>query len=202
VDLDLGPVDRITADAVGPPGHRTFFIQGRVGDRVVSVLVEKQQVQLLAASVVEILAQIGKPTGDGPSEDAMGLDEPVMPEWRAGRLAISYLQDDDVIVLEVEELTPEGEDGDEAGDDEHEDDEPDLGLVGPGGGVADDDGADDEAERGLIRFWATREQMLALARHAAQVCSAGRPTCRFCDQPMDPDGHVCPAMNGHRSADG
>jgi uncharacterized repeat protein (TIGR03847 family) len=203
VDLDLGPVDRITADAVGPPGHRTFFIQGRVGDRVVSVLVEKQQVQLLAASVVEILAQIGKPTGDGPSEDAMGLDEPVMPEWRAGRLAISYLQDDDVIVLEVEELTPEGEDGDEAGDEEPEDDEPDLGLLAPGSGSADDDDeAHDDAERGLIRFWATREQMLALARHAAQVCSAGRPTCRFCDQPIDPDGHICPAMNGHRSADG
>jgi uncharacterized repeat protein (TIGR03847 family) len=200
VDLDLGPVDRITADAVGPPGHRTFFIQGRFGDRIVSVLVEKQQVQLLAASVVEILAQIGKPTGDGPSEEAMGLDEPVMPEWRAGRLAISYLEDDDMIVLEVEELMPERDD-DKTGDEEaaHE---LGLGMESPADRTDDDDAGDEEAERGLIRFWATREQMLALARHAAQVCSAGRPTCRFCDQPIDPEGHVCPAMNGHRIADG
>jgi uncharacterized repeat protein (TIGR03847 family) len=204
VELDLGPVDRITADAVGPPGHRTFFIQGRVGDRIVSVLVEKQQVQLLAASVVEILAQIGKPTGDGPSEEAMALDEPVMPEWRAGRLAISYLQDDDMLVLEVEELTPDSEDEDDEDDpdDEEPDDEPGLGLEGLADGTDDEVADGDGAERGVIRFWATREQMLALARHAAQVCSAGRPTCRFCDQPIDAEGHVCPAMNGHRTTDG
>jgi hypothetical protein len=44
--------------------------------------------------------------------------------------------------------------------------------------------------------------MLALARHGAQVCAQGRPTCRFCDRPMDPEGHICPAMNGHRTDDG
>jgi hypothetical protein len=52
-----------------------------------------------------------------------------------------------------------------------------------------------------MRVWATREQMLAMARHGAAVCSRGRPVCRFCDQPLDPEGHVCPAMNGHRRAD-
>ena len=55
---------------------------------MVTVLVEKQQVQLLAASIVEILAQIGKPTGDGPPEEAMDLEEPVIPSgasagWRS-----------------------------------------------------------------------------------------------------------------------
>ena len=64
---------------MGPPGERTFFLQGRAGDRLVTVLVEKQQVQLLAASIVEILARIGKPTGDGPPEEEMGLEEPVLP---------------------------------------------------------------------------------------------------------------------------
>ena len=31
--MDLGPVDRITADAVGEPGFRTFYLQARHGDR-------------------------------------------------------------------------------------------------------------------------------------------------------------------------
>src|SRR5262249_5669027 len=141
-----------------------------------------------------------------------GLEEPVIPEWRVGRLAISYVEDRDVILLEVEELLP-GQDEDDDEDDEDEDDE-DLAGGGTGEGV--DEGASPDTleglegfgvepaeavEAGTVRFWATRDQMLALARHGAEVASRGRPTCRFCDQPLDPEGHVCPAMNGHRTAD-
>ena len=53
--MELGPVDRITADAVGEPGDRTFYIQARAGSELITVIVEKQQVQLLAASVLELL---------------------------------------------------------------------------------------------------------------------------------------------------
>src|SRR5919108_4224958 len=102
--IELDPVERITAGAVGPPGQRVFYLQGRKGDEVVTLLVEKQQVQLLAASVVEILARVGKETGQGPPEEQMGLDEPIIPEWRAGRLSIGYQEDRDLLVLEAEEL--------------------------------------------------------------------------------------------------
>ena len=83
--IELDPVDRITAGAVGEPGERTFFLQGRKGERVVTLLVEKQQVQLLAASVVEILARIGAEPSDEPDTSARGLESPLEPEWRAGR---------------------------------------------------------------------------------------------------------------------
>jgi uncharacterized repeat protein (TIGR03847 family) len=49
----------------------------------------------------------------------------------------------------------------------------------------------------LLRLWATREQMFGLSRHAAMVVDRGRPTCQFCGNPLDPEGHSCPAMNGH-----
>ena len=49
----------------------------------------------------------------------------------------------------------------------------------------------------MIRLLATREQMLALSRHATVVVDRGRPTCQFCGNPIDPEGHACPAMNGH-----
>ena len=50
-------------------------------------------------------------------------------------------------------------------------------------------------DQGRLRFRLTRGQALAFCDHADEVVSAGRPTCIFCGQPMDPDGHPCPRMN-------
>lgn len=231
--IDLDPVDRITADAVGDPGQRAFYIQARKGDRLVTLLVEKQQVQLLAASVVEILSRLGQDTGAGPEEEAMGLEQPVDPEWRAGRLSIGYEEDRDLILLEVEELLDEEEEEEEEEDDEGDEDE--LGALAieleaaelPGSeeeldGENDDTDWDEDLEEleelevleglagleagepapepGKARFWATREQMLSMARHGASVCAQGRPRCQLCGNPIDPEGHRCPALNGHREA--
>ena len=49
-----------------------------------------------------------------------------------------------------------------------------------------------------LSFWATRDQMFSLASHGAAVCAQGRPRCQFCGNPIEPEGHQCPAMNGHR----
>ena len=107
--MDLGPVDHITADAVGEPGERTFYIQARAGNELVTVIVEKQQVQLLAASVMELLEDT--PATEPPiDESAMGLQEPLDPRWRAGRLSIGFDQDRDLFLLEVEEFQPDLED--------------------------------------------------------------------------------------------
>jgi len=213
--IELDPVDHITTDAVGPPGGRTFYLQGRKGEDVITILVEKQQVQLLAASVVEILARVGKETGQGPPEESMGLDDPLLPEWRAGRLSIGYQEERDLLMLEAEELLPEEEEEAEA---EIEETAPEgLDVFGPELTVAEAEEeesfgateaeAEEQAEidelephpeAGRVRFWATREQMLSLARHGAVVCAAGRPQCPLCGNPMDPEGHRCPALNGHR----
>jgi uncharacterized repeat protein (TIGR03847 family) len=56
----------------------------------------------------------------------------------------------------------------------------------------DDDGAS-------ARFFATREQVAGLAARGAEVVAAGRPPCPLCGQPLDPEGHVCVRLNGHRS---
>src|SRR5438876_6840930 len=112
--MDLDPVDRITAGAIGPPGDRTFYLQARSGDDVATVLVEKQQVQLLSASILEILSRVGKETAQGPDEAGMALDQPVEPLWRAGRLSIGYQEERDLLLLEVEELLPEAEEDEEA----------------------------------------------------------------------------------------
>ena len=54
----------------------------------------------------------------------------------------------------------------------------------------------DDAAR--IRISATREQIAALAARGAEAVAAGRPPCPLCGQPLDPQGHTCPRLNGHR----
>lgn len=165
--MEFDPADRITADAVGEPGQRTFYLQVRAGEEAVHVLVEKDQVRLLAASILEILQRVGKETSaDAIADEALTLEEPDPEAWRAGRLSIGYQEERDLLVLDVEEQVPEDEE-------------------------------EDRTPREL-RVWATREQMLALARHGAAAVAAGRPACQFCGNPIDPEGHWCPAMNGHR----
>lgn len=161
--MELERVDRITAGAIGEPGHRTFFIQARKDTEVVTVLVEKEQVQLLAASVLEVLSRLDVETATGSIED-MSLEEPAEPMFRGGRLSIGYDEERDLILLEIEELVPDEED----------------------------------TEPETLRLWATREQMLALSSHGAEVGSRGRPKCELCGNPIDPEGHACPATNGHK----
>jgi len=175
--MDLGPVERITAGTIGEPGSRTFYLQARGQGQLVTVVVEKQQVQLLAASILELLADLELETGVGPSDDDLDLEEPVDPMWRAGRLSIGYDHDRQLFVLEIEESVPEAEG-----------DEPPSVL----------DGA---AEPQVVQLAATREQMFALSRHSAAVAEQGRPTCQFCGNPIDAEGHACPAMNGHSKRD-
>lgn len=176
--MELERADRITAGAVGEPGRRIFYLQARTGMDVVTVIVEKQQVELLSASILELLSRIDKETGPGPADEELEeLEEPLEPRFRVGRLSIGYEENHDLILLELEELLEE--------ETERE-----------GAEVGTEVGVDlEEPER--IRLWATREQMLALSRHGAAVAARGRPACQFCGNPMDPEGHTCPAMNGH-----
>jgi uncharacterized repeat protein (TIGR03847 family) len=169
--MDIGRVEKITADAVGDPGERTFYIQARGPDGSVTVIVEKEQVRLLAGSIDQMLETMSSGTGDGPDEEQMELEPPLEADFRAGRLSIGFEEETDLFLLELEEQAPE-----------LEEDDPEQLLM---------------EEPQLIRLWATREQMKALARHGAAVVERGRPTCRYCGNPMDPKGHICPAMNGH-----
>jgi uncharacterized repeat protein (TIGR03847 family) len=180
--MDLEQVDRITADAIGEPGSRTFYLQMRSGAEIVTVVLEKEQLRLLATSIEELLGQLERATDVVPEAEA-GLEEPVDPLWRVGRLSLGYHEDLDLVLLEVEELVPEDD-----ADDDAEETEP---AVEPAAVPA--------VEPQRVRVWATREQMLGLARHGTVVVAAGRPLCQFCGNPLDPAGHTCPAMNGHGS---
>ena len=121
--------------------------------------------------MLDLLATIGLETGTGPDEEEMDLEQPFEPRWRAGRLSIGYEEDSDQFLLEIQEFQPE-----------LEEDDPLLLLQ-------------EDAE--VLRLFATREQMLALSRHATVVIDRGLTDVPVLRNPLDPEGHACPAMNGH-----
>jgi uncharacterized repeat protein (TIGR03847 family) len=55
----------------------------------------------------------------------------------------------------------------------------------------------EDSARGRIR--ASRERVVAFTRRGAAVVAAGRPPCPLCGAPLDPDGHMCVRLNGHRN---
>jgi uncharacterized repeat protein (TIGR03847 family) len=57
---------------------------------------------------------------------------------------------------------------------------------------------DEDTEGARARITATRGQIAALAKRGAEVVEAGRPPCPLCGQPLDPEGHMCIRLNGHR----
>jgi uncharacterized repeat protein (TIGR03847 family) len=178
---DLDPVTRLTADAVGEPGQRTFLIQAASEAEQVTLLVEKEQVRLLAERLIAWLPELAAERPENPEEvraaeaGDLSLAEPTEPDFRVGQLAITYDPDRDRIVVIATELLPD------LGDDEQEEAEALL-----------------EREPREVRLWVTRPQLRVLARHGTQVVERGRPPCPLCGNPLDPSGHICPAQNGHR----
>ena len=50
-------------------------------------------------------------------------------------------------------------------------------------------------EPATARIGFTRAQASGFVRHANALVASGRPACRFCGLPVDPEGHPCPKMN-------
>lgn len=62
--------------------------------------------------------------------------------------------------------------------------------------VADeDDESPIDRDPAHLRVHLTREQVRAYASQVEALASTGRPICRLCAQPIDPDGHACPRLN-------
>ncbi len=59
--------------------------------------------------------------------------------------------------------------------------------------TAEDD--DDDVDRDGLRLELTRGVASVFCARAKEIVAAGRPACRWCGRPVDPDGHPCPRMN-------
>jgi uncharacterized repeat protein (TIGR03847 family) len=169
IEIDLNPVSHITTDAIGPPGKRVFYIQGRKDDQVVCLIIEKFQLQTLTIGVEQFLAEIRQQMPDleeAPPdfvEDEMRIQPPVEPLFRVAEFGLSYDGESDLVALIAREIPSQSQE--------------------PGQ---------------VVRYWCTRAQLRAMIHWGLEITSRGRPLCEQCGQPMDPDGHFCSRKNGHK----
>lgn len=181
------PPERFVTGTVGEPGARTFFLQARTGTRVTSIAIEKQQVAALAERVDELLDEVMStqtstvvpavaPLG---LEDSAPLEQPIEEEFRAGTMTLSWDPSDERVVIEVFPYT-------------------EAAIVTPD--QVDEDFEEPEPEEVfLVRITAATAR--SFVQRAEQVLEAGRPSCPFCGNPIDPEGHLCVRANGFRRRD-
>ena len=170
--IEFDPVDAIGAGAFGQPGARTFVIQARKGQAILSVLVEKEQVALLVAEAEQFLDRLAEEHPEEPGTfgelvtgGAVEADDPL---FRARLIGIGFDPERSLVLLELRE---------QAADEEE-----------PPPAVEDSEGH-------IARLYATRAQIRAMLANGLVAVGSGRPKCQLCDFPMDPDGHICPRMN-------
>src|SRR2546428_14179927 len=80
--FDFDAPDHFTVSAVGEPGKRTFYLQGRQAQTVVTLKCEKEQVGALAEYVAGLLVRLK--TLDKPKVKDMPLLEPIEAVWDVG----------------------------------------------------------------------------------------------------------------------
>jgi uncharacterized repeat protein (TIGR03847 family) len=170
IELDIDPVTHITADAIGQPGQRVFYIQGWQQGQPTSVIIEKIQIQSMAIGLEEFLQDLHEkypelpPDTDEYSESQMHITPPVDPVFRAGEMGLAYEPERDLVILIAQEVLLEGQTPEDVG---------------------------------VVRFWCQRSQLRAMCRWGLEVSLHGREICPQCGEPMDPAGHFCPKKNGH-----
>jgi len=179
------PPERFVAGTVGQPGQRTFFLQARAGARLTSVALEKQQVAVLAVRIDELLDEVMN-TGEASStipamapmdlDDGEPLEQPIVEEFRAGTMTLSWDADDERVVLEVFPYSEEAVITPDQPEEEIQEPEPEELFV--------------------VRLPAGAAR--AFSKRAQAVVAAGRQPCPFCGQPLDAEGHLCPRANGFK----
>jgi uncharacterized repeat protein (TIGR03847 family) len=177
--IELDDVDGLGTGAVGEPGKRVFYIQARTENAQLTVLVEKEQVALLATESVAFLDRIADDYPELPFEVPAAqtqLREPTVPLFRARLIGLGFDPERELVLIELRERAAE------------DDDEVDEAEVAEAVSEDDDQGY-------VARIYATRAQVRAMAARGAEAVSVGRPPCPLCELPMDPAGHRCPRWN-------
>jgi uncharacterized repeat protein (TIGR03847 family) len=197
------PPDRFVAGTVGQPGSRTFFIQARRAGQVVSVILEKVQVAVLAERLGVLLDELearGITEAADATSDEQPLDEPLNEAFRATTLTLGWDGDAERILVEARADDDEGDEDEEEGDDPIIDLSTVEGLAGSPAGelLAAFEAIDDDAEGpDTLRVRLSAEAARVFVNRAIEVVAAGRLPCPLCGQPLDPQGHICPRRNGH-----
>jgi uncharacterized repeat protein (TIGR03847 family) len=182
--IDFDRPDRFATGTVGTSGDRVFFLQARQGPRVTTVMLEKEQVAVLADRVLAVIDEVERrgltaiDAGPAGRVDERPLDQPIEEAFRVGTMIIAWDEDVDRLVVEARSMTFDAGAGEVAmrADEELDDEDiPDDAPIGPD----------------VLRVHLTPFMAQQFARRATSVVAGGRPTCPYCGQLLEQTGHFC-----------
>jgi uncharacterized repeat protein (TIGR03847 family) len=156
------------AGTIGEPGERAFFIQARNKGRVISVALEKAQVQAIANRLELIVAEVKKGNPlisiESLPQDDAPLETPVEEEFQVGAISLAWNEIDKLISFELYEL--------------------------------EDDENDEEGQ--VLEINLSLGMAIAFVQRSKALVNAGRLPCPVFAIPIDPRGPLCPRANGYR----
>ena len=171
--------ERFTVGTVGQPGERTFFIQARDRTRLISISLEKAQVQALSERLLYMVREIKQsdPTVviTKLQRDDAPLDTPIEEEFRVGVIGLAFDADQQLIQVDLQAVS------------ENESDNPEFIDVD-----------DLTGDQDILRVLISPSEADRFSKRCYSVVGAGRQPCPFCGGPIDPRGHLCPRANGYR----
>ena len=167
VKFQLGALSSVEPVTYGEPGQRTFKLDLQSGSAICSLWMEKEQLFQLGVYLRDYLAGLS-------TDEKERTSAPKDPSWQGGEESIDFKAGQMFLSHDKETNSFYLQ----AHERETEEEQP-------------------EGEAESVSFWITLNQATLLAEESLRICSAGRPTCFLCGQPINPDGHICPRANGH-----
>jgi uncharacterized repeat protein (TIGR03847 family) len=181
---DFDTPDRFATGTVGEAGDHTFFLQAVQGPQVTSVMLEQEQVSMLADRVLAIIDEVERrglaaiDAGPAGVLDERPLEQPLREEFRVGTMVIAWDEDVDRLIVEARSMTFDAGAGESAvrdAPDDDGDDIPDDAPIGPD----------------VLRVRLTPYMAQQFARRANSVLAGGGPVCPFCGEALRRTGHFC-----------
>ena len=106
-EIEALDVQFIRPEAIGEPGKRRFRIVVLINGRTVIAWMEKDQVGRLAELLTDIVRRL---TGDPKESGYSGIvvpDESTEEQFRAGRMELSYDDEDDRLIVIIHDIEAE-----------------------------------------------------------------------------------------------
>lgn len=188
--MDFDAPDCFATGTVGESSDAVYVLQAVQGARSASVMLEREQVAILADRVLAVIDELERrglaaiDAGPAGAGDLRPLQEPVREDFRVGTMTIAWDEDVDELVVEARSMTFDAGAGESAlrdGEEIDDDDEiPDDAVIGPD----------------VLRVHLTPFMAQQFARRAGVVAGDDRPACPFCGGPLEPTGHLCPRPDG------
>ncbi len=163
----LQKVTHITVDAIGEPGRSVFFLQAQTESEIVSIVLEKVQVETIRFALERILDELTLRYGKLDESDTVYQEEemrirpPLDPRFRTGEIGFGFHDAQQLIILMFREVLS--------------------------GGVTAE-----TAQR--LLFACTRAQIAKLMVWAGEVVQRGKILCPYCNQLVDAT-HICSRKN-------